>query len=129
MVRRHQPTCVINPRSGWTGDFQCDEGTHAITGNILPIDWEKCSSIGMHWSYDPKEWVMPLEEIIKTMIDCFVRGGNVLLNVAPNPDGEIPLASRTAQTNRRVYEEKRRSHLRDDSGADGAGRSNLRNDP
>lgn len=90
MVRRHQPTCVINPRSGWTGDFQCDEGTHAITGNILPINWEKCFSIGTHWSYDPQERVMPLEEIIKIMIDCFVRGGNVLLNVAPNPDGEIP---------------------------------------
>lgn len=90
MVRSNQPKCVINPRSGWLGDFQCDEGTHDITGNILPVDWEKCFTIAYHWSYDPQERVMPLEDIIKIMIDCFVRGGNVLLNVAPDPDGEIP---------------------------------------
>ncbi|MGM0879937.1 MAG: alpha-L-fucosidase [Bacillota bacterium] len=90
MVRSNQPKCVINPRSGWIGDFQCDEGPHDITGNIIPIDWEKCFTIAHHWSYDPEERVMPLEGIIKIMIDCFVRGGNVLLNVAPNPDGEIP---------------------------------------
>ncbi|WP_199619376.1 alpha-L-fucosidase [Paenibacillus alkalitolerans] len=89
-VRSSQPKCVINPRSGWIGDFQCDEGPHEITGNIIPIDWEKCFTIAYHWSYDPKERVMPLEDIIKIMIDCFVRGGNVLLNVAPDPDGEIP---------------------------------------
>ena len=33
----------------------------------------------------PQERVLPIEKIIKLMIDCFVRGGNVLLNVAPNP--------------------------------------------
>jgi alpha-L-fucosidase len=90
MVRSNQPKCVINPRSGWNGDFQCDEGPHDITGNIIPIDWEKCFTIAYHWSYDAEEKVLPLENIIKIMIDCFVRGGNVLLNVAPNPDGEIP---------------------------------------
>nr|WP_273387024.1 alpha-L-fucosidase [Cohnella zeiphila] len=90
-VRQNQPKCVINPRSGWLGDFQCDEGTHEVKGSILPIDWEKCFSMAYHWSYDPLERVMPLEEIIKIMVDCFVRGGNVLLNIAPHPDGGIPV--------------------------------------
>ncbi|MBD2871051.1 alpha-L-fucosidase [Paenibacillus arenilitoris] len=90
LVRSNQPKCVINPRSGWIGDFQCDEGSHEITGNIMPIDWEKCFTIAYHWSYEYEERVMPLESIIKLMIDCFVRGGNVLLNVAPNPNGQIP---------------------------------------
>ncbi len=90
MVRSNQPKCVINPRSGWIGDFQCDEGPHDINGDIVPIDWEKNFTIAYHWSYEPQERVLPIEKIIKLMIDCFVRGGNVLLNVAPNPDGEIP---------------------------------------
>lgn len=90
LVRSNQPKCVINPRSGWIGDFQCDEGPHEVTGNIMPIDWEKNFTIAFHWSYEYEERVMPLESIIKLMIDCFVRGGNVLLNVAPNPEGEIP---------------------------------------
>jgi alpha-L-fucosidase len=90
IVRNNQPQCIINPRSGWEGNFQCDEGPHEITGNILPIDWEKNFTIAYHWSYDNEERVMPLEQIIRLMIDTFVRGGNVLLNVAPNPAGEIP---------------------------------------
>lgn len=90
MVRTNQPHCVINPRSGWAGDFQCDEGPHEITGEIIPFDWEKCFTIAYHWSYEPEERVLPIEQIIDLMVNSFVRGGNVLLNVAPNPNGEIP---------------------------------------
>jgi alpha-L-fucosidase len=90
MVRRNQQNCVINPRSGWVDDFQCDEGPHDISGEIVPIDWEKGFTLGYYWSYDPQERVLPIEKIIKLMVDSFVRVGNVLLNVAPTPDGEIP---------------------------------------
>jgi alpha-L-fucosidase len=90
MVRSHQPKCVINPRSGWVGDFQCDEGTHEISGEIIPFDWEKCFSIAPFWSYAAEERVLPIEQTIRLMVDCFIRGGNVLLNVAPSPEGTIP---------------------------------------
>lgn len=26
MVRKYQPDIVVNPRSGWIGDFTCEEG-------------------------------------------------------------------------------------------------------
>src|SRR5690606_28990067 len=94
MVRAHQPKCVINPRSGWAGDFQTDEGTHEITGDIIPFPWEKCFSIASYWSYDAEGRLMPIEQILTLMINCFIRGGNVLLNVAPTADGEIPLNQR-----------------------------------
>ena len=32
MVRSHSPETVINPRSGWEGDFYCDEGSMKIQG-------------------------------------------------------------------------------------------------
>lgn len=41
MVRSHSPETVINPRSGWEGDFYCDEGSHEIQGKIIPVPWEK----------------------------------------------------------------------------------------
>ncbi|WP_337099956.1 alpha-L-fucosidase [Paenibacillus sp. YIM B09110] len=94
MVRENQPQCVINPRSGWAGDFQCDEGLHEVVGDIIPFDWEKCFSIAYHWSYEAEERALPLERTIRLMLDCFVRGGNVLINVAPNPEGEIPANQR-----------------------------------
>lgn len=90
MVKTHQPQCVLNPRSGFVGDFQCDEGPHEINGEIIPFDWEKCFTIACFWSYDAQERVLPIEQTIRLMVDTFVRGGNVLLNVAPSPEGAIP---------------------------------------
>ena len=33
---------------------------------------------------------MPYEEVLSLLVNTWVRGGNVLLNVGPDPDGVIP---------------------------------------
>lgn len=42
MVRSYQPDVVISPRSGWEGDFQCNEGSGKVHGPIINTPWEKC---------------------------------------------------------------------------------------
>ena len=37
MARSFNPKMLINPRSGWEGDFYCDEGSHEIKGKIIPV--------------------------------------------------------------------------------------------
>lgn len=92
MVRKYNPNTVINPRSGWEGDFYCDEGSHEITGNIIPVPWEKnlCICSGRSWGWIPNDTVMSFESIITMLVNVFVRDGNVLLNVGPDRDGVIP---------------------------------------
>ncbi|HCE45148.1 MAG TPA: glycoside hydrolase family 29 [Lentisphaeria bacterium] len=91
MVRKYQPKAVINPRSGWEGDFQCDEGGHDITGPIINIPWEKCLNLNKSsWGYNKHQNTMSSDEIIRMLINVVGRGGNVLLNVGPDPDGVIP---------------------------------------
>lgn len=91
MVRKQNPKTVINPRSGWEGDFSCNEGGGKITGPIVPFPWEKCLNLNTSgWGFNPKQNLMGYEETINMLLDVFVRGGNVLLNVGPNPDGVIP---------------------------------------
>ena len=91
LVRKLQPKVVINPRSGWEGDFQCDEGGHEITGAIIDQPWEKCLNLNRaSWGYNTRQNLMPLEEIVRTQVNVVGRGGNVLLNVGPDPDGVIP---------------------------------------
>ncbi|HBC89326.1 MAG TPA: glycoside hydrolase family 29 [Lentisphaeria bacterium] len=91
MVRKYQPKAVINPRSGWEGDFQCDEGGHEITGPIIDTPWEKCLNLNKSsWGYNKKQNPMTPNEIIRMLINVAGRGGNVLLNVGPGPDGVIP---------------------------------------
>ena len=90
MVRRYQPGIVINERSGWEGDIETDEGPHEVTGPIMPIRWEKCFTLGHGWGYNQDNYVMPYEEVLSLLVNTWVRGGNVLLNVGPDPDGRIP---------------------------------------
>lgn len=92
MVRKHQPMAVINPRSGWEGDFQCDEGGHDVTGPIVnDVPWEKCLNLNMtSWGFNHWQNLMPREAIIRMLVNVVGRGGNVLLNVGPDRDGVIP---------------------------------------
>jgi len=92
MVRKHQPMAVINPRSGWEGDFQCDEGGHNVTGPIVnDIPWEKCLNLNMtSWGFNNWQNLMTRDDIIRMLVNVVGRGGNVLLNVGPDRDGVIP---------------------------------------
>jgi alpha-L-fucosidase len=90
MVRRYQPGIVINERSGWEGDIESDEGPHEVIGPIMPIRWEKCFSLGHVWGYNASGEGMTYAEVLPLLVNTWVRGGNVLLNVGPDADGVIP---------------------------------------
>ena len=90
MVRSCQSRIVINERSGWEGDIESDEGPHPISGPIMPIRWEKCFTLQHGWGYTRDGYVMPYEEVLSLLVNTWVRGGNVLLNVGPDEDGVIP---------------------------------------
>ncbi|MFW5980743.1 MAG: alpha-L-fucosidase [Halanaerobiaceae bacterium] len=90
MARSYNPDLLINPRSGWEGDFNCDEGGHEVTGEIIEKPWEKNFSIGEAWGYVKNSSVWSYQDIIHMLINVFVRNGNVLLNVTPDARGIIP---------------------------------------
>lgn len=92
MVREINPKVVINPRSGWEGDFYCDEGSHEISGGIIPVPWEKCLCIcsGTSWGWIPDDPVMEFDDAIRMFVNVWVRDGNILLNVGPDRDGLFP---------------------------------------
>jgi alpha-L-fucosidase len=93
MVRRHQPDVVISPRSGWEGDFQCDEGGAGVTGPIASCPWEKCLNLNQpSWGYNAMQDLMSRDEVVRMLVNVVGRGGNMLLNVGPDRDGVIPPA-------------------------------------
>lgn len=91
MVRSYQPDVVISPRSGWEGDFQCNEGGGKIQGPIINTPWEKCLNLNQtSWGYNPEQKLMSLKDIITMLVNTVDRGGNMLLNVGPDAQGVIP---------------------------------------
>jgi alpha-L-fucosidase len=51
--------------------------------------WESCMTTSIQWSYQPEADVRTPREIIRNLISIRARGGNMLLNVGPRPDGRI----------------------------------------
>ncbi|MCI4590247.1 alpha-L-fucosidase [Sphingobium sp. BYY-5] len=90
-VREHQPKIVINPRSGWQGDFDTEEGAAPITGPIRPKPWEKTFSLNENaWGYTSGQRLIPLDQLKRLFVDAVIRNGNLHVNVGPDPDGVIP---------------------------------------
>lgn len=57
----------------------------------LPGPWEACFTLGTQWSFKPThEEYKSGTRLIEMLIEIRARGGNLLLNVGPTPDGEIP---------------------------------------
>jgi alpha-L-fucosidase len=90
MVRRYQPKIVINPRSGWQGDFDIAEGAGPISGSIRVRPWEKTFSLGSAWGFTNDGTAMSANQVVTMLDNAVVRDGNLLVNVGPDPDGVIP---------------------------------------
>lgn len=89
MVRELQPKIVINPRSGWMGDFNTQEVRLRGRENR---PWELCTNLSeTAWGWTPqaKERVMSFDSCIRLLVSVVCQDGNLLLNVGPKADGEI----------------------------------------
>jgi alpha-L-fucosidase len=60
----------------------------------VPLDrvWESCLTMGTAWQYQPThDRYRSGTELIQILIETRAKGGNLLLNVGPKPDGELPI--------------------------------------
>ncbi len=88
MARNHQPGLLVVDRTV-TGEYEnYVTPEQSIPDKALPFPWESCMTMGDSWSYIPKENFKSTRKLIHTLVDIVSKGGNLLLNVAPGPDGE-----------------------------------------
>lgn len=90
-LRSIQPHIIINDRSRLDEDFGTPEE------HITPSehDWEACMTFnGISWGYVDSDQALPYsytpQRIVAMLQTCCERGGNLLLNVGPKPDGSVP---------------------------------------
>lgn len=57
----------------------------------LPGPWEACFTLGTQWQFKPtNESYKSGGRLIDMLIEIRAKGGNLLLNIGPEPNGEIP---------------------------------------
>lgn len=110
MVRSYQPDVIIDNRletsgggmgsiitehpNDFCGDFVSPEmvippyGVRNYAGE--PVPWECCATINNNWGYciQDKEY-KTAKTLIRKLVECVSKGGNLLLDVGPDPKGRI----------------------------------------
>ncbi len=63
-----------------------------IPGVPIDVAWESCLTMGTQWQYKPtNETYKSGGQLISLLIETRAKGGNLLLNIGPKPDGELPI--------------------------------------
>jgi len=63
-----------------------------IPDGAQPGPWETCMTMGTQWQYKPtNEDYKEGSELIEKLIEIRAKGGNLLMNIGPKPNGEIPI--------------------------------------
>lgn len=62
-----------------------------LPGQALDGPWEACFTMGTQWQFKPtNESYKSGRKIISMLIETRAKGGNLLLNIGPEPNGTIP---------------------------------------
>jgi alpha-L-fucosidase len=95
LVRKLAPHIILDDRldlpKGWDiktpEQFQPREWVTVMGQRVV---WEACQTFSGSWGYhrDEQSW-RSTDELIRTLIDCVSKGGNLLLNVGPTARGEF----------------------------------------
>jgi alpha-L-fucosidase len=89
MARTHQPGLLVVDRTV-TGPYEnYVTPEQQIPSHYMPIPWETCLTMGDSWSYIPKENFKPARKLIHILVDVVSKNGNLLLNIAPSPQGDF----------------------------------------
>ncbi|MGL5870871.1 MAG: alpha-L-fucosidase [Xenococcaceae cyanobacterium] len=89
MIRQLQPNCLINDRLPGFGDFDTPE--QFIPAQPPARRWETCLTINESWGYNPTDrQFKTTRQLIHTLCEVAGKGGNLLLNVSPMGNGELP---------------------------------------
>ncbi len=110
MIKKYQPDIIIDNRlddkknikkatlSPYTGDFDSPEQIIPPKGvlneNGNPVPWEACITLNNNWGYASmdRDYKSP-KQVIRSLVECVSKNGNMILNVGPNAKGEIPKES------------------------------------
>ena len=86
-IRSKQPDCIVVDRAveGKNQNYLTPENT--VPDKMLPYPWESCIILGGGWSFSYDAKMMETRKVIHMLSDIVAKGGNLLLNIGPGPDG------------------------------------------
>lgn len=62
----------------------------AIPEYYIPVPWESCITLGAPFAYSFEDKYKNAKEVAEIFVNVLCKGGNLALNVAPQPNGKLP---------------------------------------
>jgi len=105
LVHKLQPSCLVannHHQSPFEGEdiqiFERDlpgENTHGLSGQAISrLPLETCQTMNGMWGYKVIDQnYKSVETLIRYLVSTAGKGANLLLNVGPQPNGELPAAA------------------------------------
>jgi alpha-L-fucosidase len=86
-IRSKQPDAIVVDRAveGKNQNYLTPE--NMVPDKMLPYPWESCMILGGGWSFSFNAKMMPTRKVVHMLSDIVAKGGNLLLNIGPGPDG------------------------------------------
>ncbi|PTY08378.1 alpha-L-fucosidase [Opitutaceae bacterium EW11] len=86
-IRQKQPDAIVVDRAvpGKNQNYLTPE--NQVPSEMLPYPWESCIILGGGWSYSLAPEFKSSRELVHLLADIVAKGGNLLLNIGPGPDG------------------------------------------
>jgi len=92
-AREKQPGLIVVDRAvrGPNQNYLTPE--NRVPETQLPYPWESCIIAGGGWAWVPNPQYMSPKQAIHMLVDIVAKGGNLLYNIGPAPDGTWPEAA------------------------------------
>lgn len=89
-ARKIQPWLMVADRTvgGKNENFITPEQT--IPDHVINVPWESCITLGTSFSFAYDDDYKDAKTVIHMLCDIVAKGGNLVLNIGPRPDGRLP---------------------------------------
>jgi alpha-L-fucosidase len=87
-ARQKQPGIIVVDRAvhGKNQNYLTPE--NRVPVKALEYPWESCIIAGGSWSWLPNATYMSGKNAVQLLVDIVAKGGNLLFNIAPGPEGQ-----------------------------------------
>ena len=87
MARSHQPGLLVADRTVGGPFENILTPEQEVPDAPLGVTWESCLTMGNSWAYKPNDVYKSTRTLLYLLTDIVAKGGNLLLNIGPSPEG------------------------------------------
>lgn len=89
-LRKINPELIVADRCAGTEHENYLTPELEIPEDVIHIPWESCMTLGVGFQYVYDDDYKSPSEVINMLLEIVCKGGNLALNISPQPDGRMP---------------------------------------